>query len=37
MEEEIYNALKFIFDMRVNQDQISVLIRIKPDIWKVRM
>ena len=32
-----YNVVKFIFDMRANQDHISVLIRIKPDIWKVRM
>ena len=32
-----YNVLKFIYDMRANQDHISVLIRIKPDIWKVRM
>jgi hypothetical protein len=28
-----YNILKFIFDMGVNQDLISVLIRINPDIW----
>jgi hypothetical protein len=32
-----YNVLKFIFDMGANQDLISVLICIKPDIWKVRM
>jgi hypothetical protein len=32
-----YNVLKFIFDMGANQDLISVLIRIKPDILKVRM